>query len=288
VGNWTTNIAPGQGGEITVQFDSAGTGGGPVTKTITVYSNAKNDPRATLMLRGTVWRAIDVVPSTAIISIAPDVTNAVTTKVLLVNQTGKPVTISHAISANRLFTVELKEVTPDERYELTITAAPPFTPGNSWGTVTVNTSLPGTPIISVPVMANVVPPIQIYPPQIVLNLLPDRWTTNRITIRSNTKRIALSNPKASDSRIHVEVQPMGSGGMFSLLVSFPPGFQLESGQKAEVTVESSQPRFPLIKIPIKQYTHPRPVAAWPAHPNPQAVGSPSPVHSNLPQGSAQQ
>src|SRR5665213_3219585 len=154
VGDWTHDIAPGHSGEITVQFDSAGFGGGPVTKTITVHSNAKNDPRMTLMLRGTVWKPIDVTPSTAIISIAPDASNAVTATVRIVNQTENPVIISNAVSANKLFTVELKEIKPGKQYELVITAPPPFAAGNSWGSITVNTSLAGTPTISVPVMAN--------------------------------------------------------------------------------------------------------------------------------------
>jgi hypothetical protein len=271
VGTWTHDIAPGQSGEITVQFDSAGFGGGPVTKTISVYSNAKNDPRATLMLRGTVWKPIEISPSTAIISIPPDTTNAVSTTVRIVNQTENPVTFSNAISANKLFTVESKEIKPGKQYELIITAQPPFAPGSSWGTVTVNTSLPGTPAISVPVMASVVPPIQIYPQQIVINLLPDRWTTNRVTIHGTTTNITLSNPKASDSRIQVDLQPLGPKGMYNVVVAFPPGFPLEPGQRAEVTVESNHPRYPVIKIPIVAYVRPKSVASWPAHPNPPHV-----------------
>jgi hypothetical protein len=268
VGDWTHDIAPGKGGEITVQFDSAGFGGGPVTKNISVYSNAKNEPRATLLLRGTVWKPIEVSPSTAIISIAPDVTNAVSTTVRIVNQTENPVTISNAVSANKLFTVASREVKPGKQYELIITAQPPFAAGSSWGTVTVNTSLPGTPTINVPVMASVVPPIQIYPQQIVLNLLPDRWTTNRVTIHSTTTNVlTLSNPKASDSRIHVEVLPMGPKGMFNVVVAFPPGFTLDLGQHAEVTVESDHPRYPVIKIPIVVYVRPKPMASWPPRPN---------------------
>jgi hypothetical protein len=286
-GNWTHDIAPGQSGEIAVQFDSTGFGsGGPVTKSITVYSNAKNEPRTTLLLKGTVWKPIDVSPTTAIVSIAPDASDAVSTTVRIVNQTDNPVTVSNAISANRLFTVALKEVKPGKEYEVVITAQPPFTAGSSWGTITVNTSLPSTPAINIPVMASVVPPIQIYPAQIVLNLLPDRWTTNRVTIHGTTTNLlALSNPKASDSRIQVDVLPMGPKGMFNLVVAFPPGFQLEPGQHAEVTVESNHPRFPVIKIPIMVYPHPKPVASWPAHPNPPpAPANALPAPPNPPQG----
>jgi hypothetical protein len=290
-GDWTHHIAPGQRGEISVQLDTTGFGGGaPVQRTVTVYSNAKNEPRgrATLVIKGLVWKPIDVFPSTAVISIAPDDNDAVTTTVRIVNQTDNPVTLSNPISANRLFTVALKEIKPGKEYQLVITAQPPFAAGSSWGSITVHTSHPGTPVISVPVMASVRPAVQIYPPRIVLNLLPDRWTTNRITIHGATTNLllSLSNPKTSDSRIHVDIQPMGPKGAFNLLVVFPPGFQLEPGQRAEVTVESNIPRFPVIKIPIMEYPqaypHPKHVAV--AHPNSPPVPITSlPVHVNPPQ-----
>jgi hypothetical protein len=289
VGNWTHDIAPGQGGEITVQLDTTGFGGGsPVTRTITVVSNAKNEPRAVLQIKGTVWKPIDVSPSTAMISVAPDSTNAATTTVRIVNQTENPVTISNAVSASRLFTAALNEIKPGKEYELVITAQPPFTPGSSWGTITVHTSRTNTPTINVPVMARVQPAVQFYPAQIVLNLLPDRWTTNRVNIHGNTTNIlTLSNPKASDSRIQVDIRPMGPKGMYSLLAVFPPGFKLEPGEHAEVTVESNHPRFPLIKIPIVEYPHGQPVASWPAHAKlPQAPAVASPAHTNPTQAAA--
>ena len=103
----------------------------------------------------------------------------------------------------------------------------------------------------------------------------DRWITNRVTIHGNTTNVlVLSNPKASDSRIHVELQPMGPKGMYSLLVAIPPGFQAEPGKPTEVTVESNHPRSPLIQIPIRQYPRRTPYAAMKGRPNPP----PPPVH----------
>jgi hypothetical protein len=286
-GNWTHDIAPGQSGQIAVQLDTTGFGGGaPVQRMVTVYSNAKNEPRMTLVIKGVVWKPIDVSPATATISIEPDATNAVSSTVRIVNNTDNPVTFSNAISANRLFTVALKEIKPGKEYQLVITAQPPFALGNSSGTITVNTSLSNTPAISVPVFARVAPPIQIFPAQIVMNLLPDRPTTNRVTFRGASTNLSLSNPKASDGRIHVDLRPLGNrGGMYNLLVVFPPGFQLEPGQHAEVTVESNQPRSPVIKIPIVEAPLSKPVASWPPHPNPPPVPvNALPAHPNAPPG----
>jgi hypothetical protein len=258
VGDWTHTIAPGQSGQIAVQFDTSRYGGGPpITKTIEVYSNAKNEPRKTLLLKGTVWKPIEVMPTVAVISIPPDATNAMSTTVHLANQTENPVTFSNAISANPLFTVELQELKAGKEYQLVVTAHPPYTPGNLPGTVSVNTSLPGTPIINVPVTASVAPPIQIYPAQITLNSTQDRWITNNVTIHGNTTNVlTLSNPKASDSRIYTDLQAKGPKGMFNLVVAFPPAFQIEAGKTAEVTIESNNPHVPMIHIPIREYPKP--------------------------------
>jgi hypothetical protein len=275
VGDWTHNIAPGQSGQIAVQFDTSRYGGGPpITKSIEVTSNAKNAPRTTLYIKGSVWKPIEVTPTVAVLSIPPDSTGEVTTTVKIVNQTDNPVTISDPVSANKLFTAVLKETKPGKEYELLITSQPPYTPGNSPGTITVHTTLAGTPTISVPVSASVAQAIQIFPPQITLNTMPDRWITNRVTIHGNTTNVlVLSKPKASDSRIYVELQPTGPKGMFNLMVAFPPGYQVEAGKSEEVTLESNHPRFPLIQIPIKQYPRRTPVAAMAPHLNPRPVPS---------------
>jgi hypothetical protein len=278
-GDWSHSppIEPGKTVQIPVQLDTSGMNG-PVTRTIDVYSNAKNEPRKTLLLKGTVWKPIDVTPSVALLNIPPDATNEVTTTVRIVNQTDNPVTISNPVSANdKVFTALLKETKPGKEYDLLVTSHPPYNPGNAPGTITLTTSLASSPTISVPVTASVPQPIQIYPAQIFVNAAPDRWTTNKVTIHANTSNVlVLSNPKASDSRIHVEIQPMTPAkGMFNLMVAFPPGFQAEPGKPTEVTVESNHPRFPTIQIPIRDYARGRPVTAFASRqkPNPPAVQS---------------
>jgi hypothetical protein len=282
VGDWTHSIAPGQSGQIAVQFDTSRYGGGPpITKTIDVTSNAKNEARKMLYLKGSVWKPIELTPTVAVLNIPADATNEVTTKVRIVNQSDNPVVFSNPVSANHLFTATLKETKPGKEFELIIASQPPYTPGNTPGSITITTTLPGTPTISVPVTASVAQPVQIFPPQITLSATLDHWITNRVTIRGNTTNVlTLANPKASDSRIYVEVQPMGvAKGVYSLLVAFPPGFQVEPGKTAEVTVESNHPRFPLIKIPIKENLRPGRSAALAAHP-PNPAPMPGPKATN--------
>jgi ubiquitin-protein ligase len=262
-GTFTHRIEPGQSGAIPIQFDSGHGGPGNIIKTIDVTSNAKNEPHVSLRLTGNVWKPIETIPATTIINIAADATNGVSRSVKIVNNSDQLVTLSPPTSSTRGFSAELKEIKPGREFELVITAEPPFNNGYSSANISMNCSYPGTPVVSVMATAAVTPAVQFYPSQISLNAVPaDRWFTNRVTIRSTTTNVllALSNPQASDSRIQVEVRPERPTGTFTLTVAFPPGFELQPGERAEVSVQSNHPRYPVIKVPVIQYFPPRPVA----------------------------
>jgi hypothetical protein len=72
-------IEPGKTGSIPVQFDSTGFSGN-ITRTVDVYSNAKNEPHKVLHLKGTIWKPIEYA-ATAVISIPADGTNEASTTV---------------------------------------------------------------------------------------------------------------------------------------------------------------------------------------------------------------
>jgi hypothetical protein len=263
-GDWTHKVEPGKTGQIPVQFDSTSFNGN-ITRTIDVYSNAKNEPHKVLMLKGLIWKPLEYA-STAYLTIPSDSTNDVSTSVKIVNQTDNPVTFSNVVSVNHLFDGVLKEIKPGKEYELDITAHPPFPNGNTPGNFTVNTSLAGTPTINITAMARVTPAVQVSPSQIVLNSLPDRGSTNRVTVLSTTfTNLVLSNAKASDSQMQVELKELRKG-MYNVVLVTPAGFHLEAGQRAEITIESNHPHFPQIKIPVMQFPKPKPFAA--ARPNP--------------------
>jgi hypothetical protein len=277
-GDWTHRIEPGQTGVIPIQFDSAQNSGN-ITKTVDVYSNAKNQPRLTLFLKGAVWRPIEINPQTAFINIPADTTNRESTTVKIVNKTDSPMTLSEPTSTNPSFSAELKETQPGKEFELVITAEPPFTVGNAPGTISMKTSLTNSPAINITAVARVAPAIQVNPPQFYLNALPNRWYTNRVSIRGNiaSNVLILSNAIASDSRIEVRLEPLGLKGMYNLMAAFPPGFEVPQGQRAEVTVESNYPRNPVIKIPILQIGRSRafanPPVRIPPPPTPVPVAS---------------
>ena len=251
-GNWSRQIAPGQTGTIPIEFNSARYSGS-VTKTIAVYSNAKDHPQETLSLQGTVWKVLEVSPQTATINLLPDATNSVSTTVRITNQSDQTIAISDPTSSSKSFTAELKTTTPGKEYELVITAVPPFPVGNTPGTISVKTSLPSTPVLNVFVTAMVQPEILVSPQKLTLGPSPSVWTTNRLFIRGNGASVlTLSDPECSDARVHVQISPIGTRGMYNLVIALPPDYQIEPGQQVEISVKSNYPRNPVIKVPVVQ------------------------------------
>jgi Protein of unknown function (DUF1573) len=251
-GEFSHHIAAGQTGTIPIQFNSTHYSGS-VTKTIEVTSNAKNQPRATLLLHGTVWKPIDVAPQTALISVPPDSTNAASATVRIVNNSDSAVTLSNLTSSSKAFSAELRTVKPGMEYELVVTVQPPFTPGNSPATISLKTSLASVPTLSVTAIAAVQQAVMVSPAQLTLSPSAGRWTTNRVFIRGNgTNALTLQDPQSSDSRIQLQIVQLGTRGMYNLLVAVPPDFEISRDQHVLVTVKSNHPRYPLITIPVTQ------------------------------------
>ncbi len=261
-GDWTHHIEPGQTGRIPIQFDSTSFRG-QVNKTITVTSNDKLAPRQTISLEGTIWKIIDVVPQFAYITVMPEARTNATCIVHIYNQSDEMVTLSDPISANGSFKAELKILKPGKEFEVTVTAVPPLAPGNTGGTITLKTSFTNVPVISIPAMAMMQPSLFVAPQQIVLPPQVNGLLTNVVTIASNTKKmLTLSDPEVPDKSVHIEIKTIIPGTNYQLITVFPPGFQLASGQKPQVTVKSDNPEHPVITVPIIQYYR-RPIAPPP-------------------------
>jgi hypothetical protein len=82
---------------------------------------------------------------------------------------------------------------------------------------------------------------------------------------------------------------MQPGKSFIAMLAFPQGFEIPRGMQVALSVKSSNPRFPVVKVPIMQL--PRPVMPPPAavpvalpRPRPPVVAHPPPPLPPLPAG----
>ncbi len=220
--DWTHQVEPGHTGNVFIKFDSGGINGS-VTRTITVTSNAKDQPIQTLYLRGTVWREIDINPQTAYMMVPPDATEPVSNVVHIVNRGQTPITLSSPTSATPTFKAQLKTTVPGKEFELTVVTVPPLPSGNSVGTISIKTSSTNVPVLNVTALAMVQPAITIAPMQIVLPPELVAATTNQINITANGKKaLALSAVEVCcNQSIKTELKEIRPGRLFQLAAIFP-------------------------------------------------------------------
>jgi hypothetical protein len=265
-GNYSTNIPPGKTGTISIQFDNSHYSGA-VTKTIDVFSNARNSSRAQLTLHGIVKKALEVIPLQAIITAQDDATVPATATVKIVNNRDVPVTISDPVSANKKYIPELKTIKPGREYELTISIEPPYTSPNAPGTIALKTTIPEQPLLTVTAITSIQKSVQVSPAQIVVGPPTDHWTTNRVFIRGNgVTHLTLEEPQSSDSRLDVKLVALGTPNLYNLIVAIPPNYGIPNGEHVTATLKSNHPRYPVITVPIVQSLRPRGLAGQPHYP----------------------
>jgi hypothetical protein len=259
-GDWTRKVEPGKTGTIPIQFNSANYSG-QVMKTVTVTSNDKSKASFGLQIKGTVWKPIDVQPSFAVMNIPPDTQSNVTTKVHIVNNMDEVVTLSPPESTQKAFTATLVTNTAGKDFDMIVTAQPPFDQPNLQSQITIKTSSTNVPTLTVTAWANVQQPVVVSPPQVVLAAGP---LANKQTVSVNIQNNSAKPLKLSDAAVdakgaEVQLTEPNPGRAFTATMTFPQGFDLAQGSKAEFTVKSDHPKFPLIKVPITQL--PKPVVA---------------------------
>lgn len=252
VTNWNRHVEPGQVGQLHVLFNTGGMAG-PVRKSLRVISNDTNLQSAILEFSATVWKWIDAMPTVAAFTFGPDYQTNETRVVRLVSNLDEPVTLSAPECTNRAFTATLETVKPGREFELHIAVNPPLGPGSMAVPITMKTSSPKMPVVSVTAYALVQPALTWTPARIRLpaNLAEAKKFAVMIQNNSNIQ-LVLSAPGINADGIRVELREVQAGKLFELAVTFPADFHISAGQAVEAQVKSNHPQLPLIKVPVLQ------------------------------------
>lgn len=273
-GEWTRQVEPGQTGTIPIQFNSQNFSGA-VGKSITVTCNDTNQPSVVLQIKGTIWRPIDVTPQFAVLNVSSETPSNATT-VRIVNNEEAPLTLSAPQSSNPAFATELITLQPGKEFRLIIKAVPPLPAGSVQGPITLKTSSSNLPLITITAWANLQPAVVVVPTQITLPAAPlASPTPATVAIRNNgTNLLTLTEPAVNAPGVTVALQEYQPGRYYTLTVNFPAGFELAPGAPVELSVKSSHPQFPIIKVPVSQPPRPAPPVLPPGAP--AAPASPKP------------
>jgi len=277
-GNWDKTVASGQTGKIPVQFNSGGYGG-EVHKQVFITCNDATKPNITLNLQGTVWKPISVVPAYALFNLKPEGQSNETRVVRIINNTDQPVTVSDPSCGNPAFQMEIQTVQPGKVFELRVTAIASRISGTLSAPITLKTSSPRMPTVSLAAFAMLQPLFLASPPQIMLPAGPlSNATQFAVMIQNNgNEPVVLSDPKVNASGADVQLSERQVGRQYNLTVSFPAGFKAQPNGSIQATVKTGLAKQPFITIPVFQPALPATPAATPAARGGSAAAKPSPA-----------
>lgn len=271
IGDWTKQVEPGKTGVVPIQFNTANYNG-MVVKQPSLTCNVTNQPTVVMRLKGIVYKPYDITPPIAVLNVPADAEKA-SLVVTITNNTAEPLLLAEPQSNNRMFAAELKTNVLGKGYQLTVSTVPPLGTGSVQGQINLRTGWTNPPNMSVTAVANITPAVMVIPSYITLAAGPlASAVTNSVSIRNqSTNEVRLSEATVNAPGVEAEIKEMQPGKAFTAMVAFPQGFQVPPGRQVELTFKTSNPKFPLVKVPIMQMPRPTPPpvpAAAPVKPPP--------------------
>ncbi|MBL8878734.1 MAG: DUF1573 domain-containing protein [Phycisphaerales bacterium] len=269
---------------------------GKVSQTVTIQTNDPANPQATVKVEGEVKPVYTAEPGPYIQFGRLSKSSKDTQKITIKNEYTDKLNLKMKDKPEGPFDIELKEIEPGMKYELTATSRPPLTMGVVKADVKLETGVELLPEIDISVQGYVQPPVMVNPAQLWIPPQTSQPTERIIRVTYVTdKPVNILGIKSSADVIKAELQPktttapagVGSGS-HDIRVKLPAGSEIpESGATIEITTDSEDPEYRLLKVDV---TTKRPTPAVPAVPGGAKPGAPmaptTPAAPAPPAGSA--
>jgi len=279
-GTWDKSVKPGESGKIPIQFNP-GNFSGSVTKSVTVTCNDPVQNVQSLSIKATIWRPIEITPAYVyFMGVEGEMTNDVKTA-KIINNLDEDISLEKPDSPNPRFKTELKTVRPGKEFDLLVTYLGAMSNTLPQGVITIKTSSTNAPVLSVTAYAMPQPALVATPGNVRLPTTPlNSEFKQLITIRNNGNQpVKLSDAAVNADGVKIESTEIQPGKLYNISIVFAPDFKqkadsLEKHEPLAFTVKTSNPSYPIMRIPIMQpATPPAPLIAKPLSP-PQAKQSP--------------
>jgi hypothetical protein len=250
-GDWDRVVEPGEEGAISIEF-AAGSVSGKTRKNLTVISNDPRKPLYMLQITANVWTPIEVKPRSLVFQYDSASPTGETKVVKIKSNLKEPLVLSAPEWSQEAFDVKLEEVVAGKEFALKIRTLPPVGKGTLSAPIRVRTSLTNPASLSVHAMAVERQPLMVSPRRIFLPAQPlTNETRSVVTIRGlSVNPLALSEAAINVPGVEVKLEEVQPGRLFRLTPVFPEGFHLQSTQRVELSVKTSDPRRPRVWVPV--------------------------------------
>ena len=261
---WDRQIQPGQTGKIPIQFNTMAFSG-PLTKSVTVTCNDPTQPTHMLQFKANIWQPIDVQPTYVYFMPAEGEETNETKVVRIVSNLEEPLTLNPPQCDNPAFKLELKTLKPGKEFALHVTHDRPATNPPAQGIITITSSTTNAAPIKVNVRVMPQPVMAVSPQQITLpaGTLTAGHRHTQMIRNNSTASMKVTEAAVNAEGVTVQINESQPGKMFLLTVNFPANFQPPSGQPMELTVKTTHPKRPVVRVPVVQAATPGPAAFRP-------------------------
>ena len=252
-GQWDRKVEPGKIGKIPIQFNP-NSPSGTISKSIAVTCNDPLGNVQTLQVKATVWKPVDINPAYVyFMGVEGEVTND-TKVVKITNNLEESITLEPPQSNNPNFQSELKTIKEGKEYELQVTYKPTGSNNPPQSAITMKSSSTNMPLVSVTAYAMPQPALVAMPQAIRLPAGPLSPNYRQpVTIRNNSSTaVTLSDPIVNAEGVTVQTTETQPGKLFTLNLSFPTNFQARADKPMELTVKTSHPKYPVMRVPFIQ------------------------------------
>ncbi len=260
VANFDRTIAPGATGKVVAEVDTTGFTG-PISKVVLLFCNDPAAPQVNLVIKADVRSFIEVLPRPLIIFRSVLQGESATEKVTLVSTDGSDFKVDGATASGGPYKLAVRELPEKERiadrkgsqYELTVTVPADAPEGMLNHKITVKTTSPKAPEVTVNVTGAVRPGVQVIPGEVNFGTVDGTALVGRNVLIINNRQgteLQLSDVKVDNANFSTEVTPLQAGQRFQVAVSMKAGVA-KGPQKAIVKISTNDPLRKTLEIPVQ-------------------------------------
>lgn len=222
---------------------------GKITKNVTATTNDRANPSVPLTCEANVLTALKTEPENINFGSVKRDADVQKTVVKIARGDGGPLKPKILTTGNPQIQAELNEIEAGEKYEVTVTAAPPWPDATLRGALQIETGVEQEPVKNIPIYATLLPRLQTVP--------------QRFTLRANTpselKLVARLNwdddkpgkvleATVNDPQLTARLEDQNNQQV--VVLDVPAGYKPTSSAGTQVTLKTDDPAVPTLKIPV--------------------------------------
>ncbi len=253
VRDYTREVDPGRTGRVELRLDSTRFSG-PISEHATVACDDPEHSSVNISFKGTVVKPIELSPGTAVLKPLSGSAVAETNIVKIISHIAEPVVLDLPKCDSPFFAADLSEVVKGREFNLVIRTIPPNPAAMGQGNVTIRTSSLKIPLLSVSVLCMPRSVLKVSPAQVVIPAAPVKEPLGiSVAIHSEAvEEVSLSKPGCVVLGIDCEIEEVKKGRDFQLKIHVPTGAVIPSKTEAFISIPTSLPEMPFLKIPLMQ------------------------------------